>query len=1640
MILSRTKMAPDKRLSLLVFLFLVKFACSDWASPFLITEREDVTIELKFDDFVSITMNEEIISPFTVAYLNEYSGNDSPIIMPFSLGQSIDLGLKFEKNNTRWDMIVTKTQDYENAANRKYIFDLKVGLVLVTVDITIKNIFDNPPSVSYENPCIVPELTDPNYVSECSYKVTDIDGMLNNTIRFEVQGNFNESEIFDFSINSSLSGDYSQTYSLLLKQTLYYDMRFFYSFRVTVYDIGNNQFSFNIIVEVQDMPNKPPMWIRVFASAQFFEKEAQEFQAVAIDGDTGINDPICYTIEFDEDKDFSNLISIEEATGIIHVLPIDRDSLKMEVFPFHIKAYECKNESSWISNPAVLLVEDLNDNIPLVYFNDSKNVIEMYEETFYTLFDTNELTIIDADLGMNAMYNVRLEREKFASAFNIIPQNGYQEQSFTISVLNQNLLDFEVPEFQSFDITIVATEAYNISHSSEKVFHVNLLNWNDELPEFEANEYIFSINETAGSNYTIGFVKANDRDIGDEIEYYLNEKVGEKIHIDMKSGQLTTILNKTFDYEQQPVFTFQVFAKDKLQTRNEPTHTTSTQIQINVIDVNDTPPTIILPRKFLTVTENELDALITDEIEVYDPDTSANLKIFIDWSQSIASGLDVLEEDYENCVEISGELLNSNQLKGTLKSSLTKIIDYEKFQVLFLTITAVDLNTEVNDNSTSAVLTVFVLDVNDNAPEFVGNTLEVKRSVIEQSESDMFIGFLNAIDRDGPGNNDITFTLIPNDNATTEWVKIESKSGELSVGMNKVIDCDIPKRLNLDYAVKISDGELESIGQISIAIIDINDRIPESEEVEDVIKIFENSSDILLKTIKAFDLDRDEPHNVVQYTINYQSNFELQRYFTINLTSGELRVKVLDDYNVLDRDTEPSNYSIPIYIEDNLGIGARNVIQRIVHVILLDVNDNAPQMPQNLDGLIPMNEDIKKSTTILERFYAPDIDEGLNAEVLYEILSLEPTVDRNISQFESLFELENYDFKYCRIKTRIDLKGFSGTWSLKIRAVDRGNETEGGYSQSSKSSYEIKIDPLNYNYPVIKFPSKDNNIIRLDYGASEIGKTLVFLNGSKIPPFEAFDDDAGIFGDVDFSIESDPQNVFEFKKIDRRYSELHLKSAVEEKVYEITVMAFDGGNWRSDSLSISFAFVDKTSEPYFENNEWITIFTENQTGLEEFRIIPEAIDPKNFGIQNGELEFDVFYYLDDSYRPDDAQFFALNSSTRVLTLTKMLDREIIDYHSIRIIVSNENTMPAIRFVSDKAMLYIKIDVEDVNDNPPSFIYPQYAVGISERDNLGKNLISLEATDPDLNDVITYRLLKDTIEVSNEDLNNLKDSAFLVNSVTGNLLLNFEVQSTMSGFFTFQVEACDLANHTDTANVKIYIVADLNRVTFTFRNTVDEVKAVDQLLLAQIFSDAYKADCIIDDILPYQTSTGIVDDKETNFRVHFVKDNEAISAEDIEQRSSDIQFITELVSTLNTRLALTLKGLPTYNANIPEKVDSKLLEIILAIVSGVLCILLIALITLYTIQRKSFNRQIKALSQQNNDFDYQQFKNVKALPNTNMYAGTSGSQINPVLINDFKDTKDFETKSIDSRDSDDFADLSNNQIFNISSKLNGTTKA
>lgn len=79
-------------------------------------------------------------------------------------------------------------------------------------------------------------------------------------------------------------------------------------------------------------------------------------------------------------------------------------------------------------------------------------------------------------------------------------------------------------------------------------------------------------------------------------------------------------------------------------------------------------------------------------------------------------------------------------------------------------------------------------------------------------------------------------------------------------------------------------------------------------------------------------------------------------------------------------------------------------------------------------------------------------------------------------------------------------------------------------------------------------------------------------------------------------------------------------------------MAFDGG-LRSDRVNnVRISFVNKNGEPIFSPSTWTTNFTENVEGREEFRIIPEATDPKNIDVVNEEDKYKIYYFIDRIYQ------------------------------------------------------------------------------------------------------------------------------------------------------------------------------------------------------------------------------------------------------------------------------------------------------------------------------------------------------------------------------------------------------------------------
>lgn len=121
----------------------------------------------------------------------------------------------------------------------------------------------------------------------------------------------------------------------------------------------------------------------------------------------------------------------------------------------------------------------------------------------------------------NAMYTVTLidtSTNEYNTAFQVIPSRGYQEYSFSLSIINSALLDYEDDNWRQFSFTMFVEETADPTHTDQLQINVELINWNDEAPIFTKDEYVADILETIGVDEIVATVEANDRDIGDTVE------------------------------------------------------------------------------------------------------------------------------------------------------------------------------------------------------------------------------------------------------------------------------------------------------------------------------------------------------------------------------------------------------------------------------------------------------------------------------------------------------------------------------------------------------------------------------------------------------------------------------------------------------------------------------------------------------------------------------------------------------------------------------------------------------------------------------------------------------------------------------------------------------------------------------------------------------------------------------------------------------------------------------------------------------------------------------------------------------------------------------------------------------------------
>ena len=190
-------------------------------------------------------------------------------------------------------------------------------------------------------------------------------------------------------------------------------------------------------------------------------------------------------------------------------------------------------------------------------------------------------------------------------------------------------------------------------------------------------------------------------------------------------------------------------------------------------------------------------------------------------------------------------------------------------------------------------------------------------------------------------------------------------------------------------------------------------------------------------------------------------------------------------------------------------------------------------------------------------------------------------------------------------------------------------------------------------------------------------------------------------------------------------------------------------------------------------------------------------------------------------------FFAINSSTGVITLEKGLDRETEDRH-ILIIEARDSQFSSVA--------EIILNVTDVNDNQPIFNPSSYTLTIVENTLVGSSIIQTFASDPDLglNSTLVYSIISGN-KNGHFDINNQTGVISLIKGLDYETNTSFQLliglrdmgspiqQSSNNASITINIE--DINDHFAHFEKTLYTKAIAENAAIT--SSVLQVVAVDR---------------------------------------------------------------------------------------------------------------------------------------------------------------------------------------------------------------------
>ncbi|XP_077166877.1 uncharacterized protein LOC143823980 [Paroedura picta] len=514
-------------------------------------------------------------------------------------------------------------------------------------------------------------------------------------------------------------------------------------------------------------------------------------------------------------------------------------------------------------------VTDINDHAPT--FQSETLMINISENTAlgsqFPLYEAQ-----DPDLGNNSIQGYKLSNNSY---FSLNVQRAVEGRHYTELVLERSL---DREDQADHSLILMAHDGGDPARSGTAKIHVVVLDANDNAPLFSQRIYKANVKEDTPIGTMVAALTASDRDQGmnKEIKYSLRKisAIASQIfHLDSNSGEITLVRN--LDFEQAPFHEMEVQVQDGGGLLDRAT------LMVFITDVNDNAPELAITSAINSIPEDSPAGTTVALLKVQDKDSAENAEI----TCSVPGNLPfLLTKSYDNYYSLV----------------TSRTLDREQVAAYNITFTAMDHGTP--PLSASIMISLRILDTNDNPPSFLENIYT--SYVMENNPRGASIFSLKADDPDWGENSRITYSIVEEgikDSPLSTCLSVNSESGVIYA----LQSFDYEEFQKISFLIKAQDGgspPLSSNVSVTLFILDQNDNGPQilypsvPTDGSTGVELAPRSSESGYPVTKVVAVDADSGQNGwLSYQLLKATEPGL---FTIGLHTGEIRT----DRFFLDKD------------------------------------------------------------------------------------------------------------------------------------------------------------------------------------------------------------------------------------------------------------------------------------------------------------------------------------------------------------------------------------------------------------------------------------------------------------------------------------------------------------------------------------------------------------------------------------------------------------------------------------------------------------------------------------------------------------------------------------------------------------------